>query len=1121
MRIALASDHAGFELKEDLRALLDGLGHETLDLGTHDTQPVDYPDYAAAVAAAVVEGRAARGVLVCGSGVGASVAANKVVGVRAGLAHDTYSAHQGVEHDDMNVLVLGGRVIGHALAHELVRAFVAARFSGEERHRRRLAKVHALETERGGSAAAVASAPGAARSRLRAIVDLGQSIWLDNIRRSLLTSGELERLIVEDGLGGVTSNPSIFEKAIAGSTDYRDLLEAPESRDLAPVELYERIAIRDIRDAADRLRPVYEQTRWRDGYVSLEVSPQLAHDTNGTVAEARRLWRTVGRENLMVKVPATPEGIPAIERLIGEGVNVNVTLLFSQAAYERVVDAYMGGLERRLELGGDLARVASVASFFVSRIDSAVDGILAERAAGAGTPAERALLRGLQGKVAIANAKATYQRALDRFASPRWQALAARGARSQRVLWASTSTKNPAYRDVLYVEELIGPDSVDTVPPATLDAFRDHGRARASLAEDVEGAYEYLAALEKAGVSLDEVTAKLLEDGVRLFSEAFDKLLEAVAPYAKGGRRPRADGPGAARINRQTASLPGALGEAVEAALREWREHGKVRRLWTRDPSLWTGADEGRWLGWLDVAEDRLAHLAPLRALAEEVRVGGFRHVLLLGMGGSSLAPEVMAAVLGPRPGHPELRVLDSTDPAQIRAVERSIDPAHTLFVVSSKSGSTLEPILLEQYFFERARAAVGDAEVGRRFVAVTDPGSQLELRAEGAGFRRVFHGRPSIGGRYSALSNFGLVPAALAGIDVGVLLDRAEEMVHACATSVPVEENPGVVLGAILGVAASGFGRDKVTLVASPALAPFGAWLEQLLAESTGKRERGLVPVDQEPLGPPEAYGTDRVFAYLRLESAPDPAQDAALDALARADHPVVRIAVDEVLDLGEEFFRWQMATAVASAILGVDAFDQPDVEASKVAARKLVAAVEHSGRLPEERPVLVENGLGVYADAEQARALAGEAGGRLDLDGVIRAHLGLLEPGDYFALLAFLERSAAHAAALRGIRVAVRDARHVATCAGFGPRFLHSTGQLHKGGPDRGVFLQITCDDADDIPVPGRRYTFGTVKAAQARGDLEVLRARGRRALRVHLGSDVAGGLERLAGAVERGLR
>lgn len=1086
MRIAIGSDHAGFELKETVKAALHEDHHDVLDVGTSSTDPVDYSDYAEAVGAALRASRAERGIILCGSGVGASMAANRIPGIRAGLCHDTYSAHQGVEHDDMNVLVLGGRVVGIELARELIRAFLNARFSGEARHVRRLAKMTAIENP------------------LRALQVFGQSVWLDHIRRSLITSGELGRLIDGDGLRGVTSNPSIFEKAVSGSSDYRDVLEAPGARDLDAKVLYERLAIRDVRDAADVLRPVYEETAKRDGYVSLEVSPFVAYDTVGTLDEARRLWQAVGRDNLMIKIPATPQGVPAIRQLTSEGVNVNVTLLFAQDVYAQAAEAYIAGLEAFASRGGDLTRVASVASFFISRIDSAIDELLRARLEATPDARAQAALRGLSGHAATANARLAYQRYQELFGGRRWEALAERGARTQRLLWASTGTKNPGYRDVIYVEELIGPDTVTTLPPATFDAFRDHGRPRASLADGVVEAFETMAALAGVGIAFDEVTDTLLSEGVQLFTDAFTRLLTAVDRRSKGA--------GAGRLNQVAYALPQPLATAVTSSLAEWRAHGKIRRLWGRDASLWTGRDEAQWLGWLGVTNGQLAHIERLTSITRAARSAGFSHVLLLGMGGSSLGPEVMKTTFGTIGGFPDLHVLDSTDPAQVMALENSVDLKQTLFIVSTKSGSTLEPNVFKEYFFDRVAAVVGPDEAGRRFLAITDPGSTMQRIAERDGFRRVFLGWPDIGGRYSALSDFGLVPAAIMGVDMTQFLERTEGMVWACMPSVPVEENPGVVLGTILGMAASRFGRDKVTLVTSPGIEGLGVWLEQLLAESTGKDGTGLIPIVRETLGPPDVYGHDRMFVHVTWPSASPSAQDRSIEELERAGHPVVRITVDDPYDLGEEFFRWELAAAVAGSVLGVNPFDQPDVEASKIATLKLTSEYGQRGALPAETPIFSGDGIMLFTDDKNAAVLSKTTTGSRTLAALLEAHLSRIRPDDYFAILAFLEMSEANEQALQAMRHDVRDRRHVATCLEFGPRFLHSTGQAYKGGPNTGVFLQITCEDAADVPVPGRPYTFGVVKAAQARGDFQVLAHRDRRALRAHLGADVPSGLRAL---------
>ncbi|MGD2216193.1 MAG: bifunctional transaldolase/phosoglucose isomerase [Gemmatimonadales bacterium] len=938
----------------------------------------------------------------------------------------------------------------------------------------------------------------------------GQSVWLDYIRRSLITGGELERLIDEDGLKGMTSNPAIFGKAIAGSNDYADTLARLAAEpELDPKGIYERLAVEDIQMAADAMAAVYESTKRRDGYVSLEVSPDLAHDTQGTLEEARRLWNAVDRPNVMIKVPATAEGIPAIEQLISEGINVNVTLLFARDVYEQVAEAYLRGLERYVESGGDPSRVASVASFFISRIDAAVDSIIDEMLESTTDADRKARLRNLPGKVAIANAKLTYQRYKELYSGPRWEKLAEANAHTQRLLWASTSTKNPEYRDVLYVEELIGPDTVNTMPPATYDAFREHGQLRVSIEEDLEGAEATLAALEELDISLAGVTDQLLSDGVKLFADAFADLLAAVDDRCRAPTR--------AMAGRQSYTLPDELVAQVDATLDDWATDGRVGRLWARDAAVWTGSDESDWLGWLGITEDQLkTHQDRFQRISEVAQQEEVSHALLLGMGGSSLCPEVLSVTFGASEGFPELHVLDSTDPAQVKAFEEKIDIERTLFIVSSKSGTTLEPNIFKDYFFELLKERVGGEAAGRQFIAITDPGSKLQSVAEADGFRRVFFGVPTIGGRYSALSDFGMVPAAIIGLDVHRLLDRAEEMVQACAACVPERENPGLVLGAILG-ALGRAGRDKVTIVTSTDLGHLGAWLEQLIAESTGKEGKALIPVDREALGAPEVYSDDRVFVYLRLAGVEDADQDAEVKRLADAGQPVVRIEIEDRYDLGQEFFRWEFATAVAGSVMGINPFNQPDVEASKVATRGLTDEYERSGALPAESPVLEEGGIALFTDERNAKQLAAAAGEQT-VAAYLKAHLDRLSAGDYLALLAYVEMNDEHDSELQAIRHRLRDARRVATCLGYGPRFLHSTGQAYKGGPNTGVFLQITCDDAADLAVPGRSYTFGTVKAAQARGDFEVLVERGRRALRVHLGSDVTTGLKKLRELIER---
>ncbi|RTE94463.1 bifunctional transaldolase/phosoglucose isomerase [Bradyrhizobium sp. LVM 105] len=938
----------------------------------------------------------------------------------------------------------------------------------------------------------------------------GQAVWLDFLARGFIAKGDLKRLIDTDGVKGVTSNPSIFEKAIGSSDEYdAPIGKALKRGDRTVADLFEAVAVEDIQNAADVLRPVYDRLKGGDGYVSLEVSPYLAMDTSGTVAEARRLWKDVGRKNLMVKVPATPEGLPAIETLIGDGISINITLLFSRAVYLQVAEAYIAGLEKYAAGGGDPAHVASVASFFVSRIDSVVDKQLDDKIARANDPSEKERLAALKGKVAIANAKVAYQDYKRLFSGPRWDKLAAKGAKPQRMLWASTGTKNKDYSDVLYVEELIGPDTINTVPPATLDAFRDHGKPRDSLEENVDEARRVLEELERSGISLDAITEELVKDGVKLFADAADKLYGAVAHKRATVLAPALD--------RQELSLGDGLGKAVARSTEEWRASAKIRRLWQRDKSVWTGADEDKWLGWLD--SPAKADIADYEDYAGRVKGQKFSDAVVLGMGGSSLGPEVLAETFGKKPGFPKLHVLDSTDPAEVRAMEAKIDIANTVFIVSSKSGGTTEPNAMKDYFHQQVAKAVGaKVKTGHRFIAVTDPGSSLEKAAKKLSYARIFHGEPSIGGRYSVLSPFGLVPAATAGIDVKTFVKHALSMARSCGPDVPPSENPGVQLGLAMGLAGLE-GRDKVTILASKKIADFGAWAEQLIAESTGKEGKGLIPIEGEPLGDPSVYGNDRFFIDIRIEGEADAAHDSKLAAIEAAGHPVVRIVMKSIDHLGQEFFRFEMATAVAGSILGINPFDQPDVEAAKIKTRELTAAFEKTGALPEEQPVISTDEADLYTDEANATALRA-AGANGDLTSWLKAHLSRSGHGDYVALLGYIARDKATIDALQTMRLEVREKRHVATCAEFGPRFLHSTGQAYKGGPDSGVFLQITADDAKDLEVPGQKASFGVIKAAQARGDFDVLTERGRRALRVHLKGGLKTGLAALNAALNDAL-
>ncbi len=939
----------------------------------------------------------------------------------------------------------------------------------------------------------------------------GQSPWYDDLRRNLITSGDLKTMIDGDGLMGVTSNPSIFEKAITGSADYDQELKHVSAGMTSVKQIYESLAIHDIQDVADLLQRVYQATKGRDGYVSLEVSPDLAFKTDETIEEALHLWQAVKRDNVMIKVPGTTEGLPAIERLVGQGVNINVTLLFSVDVYEQVAWAYIRGLEKFGANGGDLSKVASVASFFVSRIDTMVDQQIDAALKQKPAAKIRAMLEGLKGTVAIANAKVAYLKYQEIFASRHFQAMTPHGARSQRLLWASTGTKNPQYPDTYYVDRLIGPDTVNTMPAATFKAFRDHGTVTTTLTEGVDEAQAIMKRAAECGIDMTTITTRLRQDGVRMFAASYEQLMGAIS-------RRRLEMLGS-EINSQTLAV-GSFDAVINSTLKTLHEKNVVRRLWAADPTLWHQdpvhqAIIRKALGWLSVSKRQVAQASRLRAFADDVRDAGFQHILLLGMGGSSLCPEVCRMTFGVLPGRPELHVLDSTVPSHVKHVEERVNLERTLCIVASKSGSTTEPLVFQKYFFERIRQVKGD-RAGENFIAITDPGSLLEQVAKELKFREIFPGVPEIGGRYSALSNFGIVPAALMGVNVDALLSGAERMRHSCDASVPAADNPGVVLGATLGALAQA-GRDKVTFVISPAVSALGGWFEQLIAESTGKEDRGIIPVDDEPLGAPRVYGTDRVFAYLRYADGAEPAQDAAVAALQSAGHPVIRIDVTDVINIGQEFFRWEIAVATAGSLLGINAFDQPNVQESKDFTKAYLEEFQKNGRLPEEAPMVTDGDIRIFADAANQQALHGVS----SLAQAVAAHLSRVRSGDYVAINAYVERTPTVHDIFRRIRTVVRDAKRVATTLGYGPRFLHSTGQLHKGGPNTGVFIQVTTDAEPDLPIPGEPYSFGVLVAAQALGDMKSLATRNRRVIRIHLGRDVEGGIKRIQKAVEAAMR
>ncbi len=890
--------------------------------------------------------------------------------------------------------------------------------------------------------------------RLAKLTAAGTSVWLDQIRRSLIESGELQRLVDEYSLHGVTSNPAIFEKAILGSDDYDEDIERLAGEGLDAVGIYLNIAIKDVQLACDVLQPVWEDTEGADGFVSLEVEPALAHDTDATLTQARELWSAVDRPNVMIKIPGTVAGLSAIEDAIADGINVNVTLLFSVESYEAVTESYIKGLERRHAAGESLG-IHSVASFFVSRVDSEVDKRL------------EALGRtDLQGKAAIANAQAAYMSFKRIFLGDRFAELREAGAPVQRPLWASTGVKNPAYPDTKYVDGLVAPHTVNTMPMATLLAAAENSEISGATA-DADPA-EALAALADAGIDMGDVTKKLLEDGIAAFVTPFDQLIAGVESSKE------------AAVTGRPSTMESSLPDHLEAPLakRVERAVGEdvVRRVWSKDETLWggPGPEIGDRLGWLTIGDRMLEQVDDLEAFAAEVKSAGMTDAALLGMGGSSLGPEVIRRSFGDAGGL-TLHVLDSTDPGAVLELERSLDLPKTLFIVSSKSGGTVETLSHMRHFYERTGGN------GDQFVAVTDPGSGLVDLARERGFRRVFENDPNIGGRYSVLSYFGLVPAAVAGVDVRALLESSQEAEQNCNHFDSTSSNSGLWMGLAMAELALQ-GRDKLTFIVSEPIASFGLWVEQLIAESTGKHGRGVLPVADEPVGAPEAYGDDRVFAYIRNEKEPDAELDEKVEALRKAGQAVLTVTTRGTPeDLGRIFFFAEFATAVAGWALEINAFDQPNVQEAKDNTNKVLEASD---------PPQVDD-----ADDDGLKALLGGAG-----------------PPSYVAIMGYVAPSEAFDDAVAELRATIRDATKATTTFGYGPRFLHSTGQFHKGGPDTGVFLQLIHDGDEDVEIPEAGFSFKTLKNAQATGDVLTLRDHGLPAERVRLEGDPAQALRDL---------
>jgi transaldolase/glucose-6-phosphate isomerase len=882
---------------------------------------------------------------------------------------------------------------------------------------------------------------------IKKLTALGQSLWYDNIQRKLLVNGELKAMIERGDIRGVTSNPSIFQNAIAKTNDYDAALIPLAWAGWDAEKIFWQLAVEDIQEACDLFHPLYEESKAADGYVSLEVSPYLARDTERTIKQAQELWERVKRSNLMVKIPATKEGIPAIRASIAAGINVNVTLIFSLSRYAEVMNAYLEGVEDRAAKNLPIHHIASVASFFVSRVDSKIDPKLPDDSP-------------LRGKAAVANAKLAYEQFETVFTSPRFAALKARfRAKVQRPLWASTGTKNPQYPDTLYVDELIGPDTVNTVPPATLDAFRDHGAANMTITRDLDGAQKIFVDLKALGISMSSATQELEEEGVKAFADAFKSLLDSIE-------------------TRRTTALASIspLADSVSRCLATLEAESFSKRLWDHDVTLWSGADDpegqaeaAKRLGWLDSIEDARKRLDGYLSFARQIHDEGIDRALVIGMGGSSLTAETLSSLMAQFgiEAKLSLAILDSTDPAQVAQAFADYPPDKSLYIIASKSGGTAELMAALDYVWELS------GKDGSRFIVTTDAGTSLQKLAEERGFRKVFNADPNVGGRFSALTDFGLVPAALLGMDIGKMLDSADRMRKQSLADVPAARNPGVALGALIAESAL-MGRDKLTVLADAQVSALAGWVEQVIAESSGKHGKGILPVALEPLGKPEDYGNDRLFVYIRSNGE----LDAGIAALKETGFPVIQLPISNLHDAGAEFFRWEIAISTACHILGINAFDQPDVQDSKLRTIAKINEYQTTGNLADVD--LVET-----RDAKRA----------------LDEFLADPKPGEFVTINAYLPRNGEMIEAIQALRAAIRAKTKLPVTAGFGPRFQHSTGQFHKGGPNKGRFIQFVYDAETDMDIPGQGLTFGTLIRAQALGDYEALQAAGRKALRVRL--------------------
>jgi len=925
--------------------------------------------------------------------------------------------------------------------------------------------------------------------RLSKLHKVGQSIWLDNINQRMIISGDLKRMIEHGEIRGVTSNPTIFNNAISKSTDYDSAIQTLSWAGWDAESIFWQLAKEDIRAATDLFRHLYDATKGKDGFVSLEVDPRWANDGPKMLKQAENLWKEIDRPNLMIKIPGTKAGLKSIQTALSMGINVNITLIFSIEVYKQVIEAYFSALEERISKALPISQISSVASFFVSRVDTKVDAWLKEMVDTKSIHSNEA--KELMGKASIANTKLAYQIYKEAFSSDRFKRLKSRNAQIQRPLWASTSTKNPAYRDTLYIDELVASNTVNTMPQQTLAAVQDHGKTALSIEKDLAEAEDTFAGLERLGISMKQVTDELEAEGIKSFSTSFGELFDTIEQRKS-----------------EFINQLGTLKAVVPDRVRKLARAKVIEKLNQGDPGLWTKDPKGQAefknrLEWIHSPTKTLASLQEIQEFADRCLKNGFTHTLLLGMGGSSLAPEVLSEIFRSerKPAEPnlELMIADSTDPGQIAEVFKRSPVEKTLYIISSKSGTTVEVDAGMNYFWSLAEEKLG-RKTGTHFIAITDPGTPLEKVAREKRFAKVFPGDPGVGGRYSALTSFGMVPATLMGINVKKFLERAEAMAELCTAQTKAARNPGLVLGALLGESTLA-GKDKLTFIADPELSSLGSWLEQLVAESSGKQGKGIIPIDVEPEVEGRSYSTDRLFVYFKKSGTKEP----FVKNLIESKHRVLVFQVNDLYEISALFYKWEIAVTVACQIIGVNPFDQPDVQLAKTLAFNMLDQYLQKNAFPEIAPAWRDTKFQVYGKELPRKSSAKTISEMLD------GFLDLARKGDYIAINAFLPRNSEISADLQTFREAILKRTGKATTLGFGPRYLHSTGQLHKGGPNTGLFLLITHDPEKDISIPNQKYSLGILEKGQALGDYESLQSKGRRVIRIHTNEKVGKLLKR----------